>query len=344
VSREIDSNVREQSRAPGQVRGFFTGKVTSFFLCIGLALGLAVASPLGGVAVAGATPVAAGHHSGWGGGSGDRGKGSGDSRGGGAGGGLGGGQFFNRGHHHRSVTVDGTVLSGGAGADFTLTATSSTVRSLKGTSVTVDVSGSTAYREPGVRSPSVAVGDFVIVTGTQTSTTGTITAKSVEIPAVQVTGDVTSGGSGSNFTLTTTSSTIYGAKGTTVTIDVNAGGVTTKYREKGTSSPSVAVGDKVQVLGTQAGTATIDALLVVITAPPVKHHHRIFPIIGHGVGNGGGGNGGGGYGSGPGGGGGSDHGRGGNGGGYGGGGNGGSGYGGGGNFGGRGGHGGRGGR
>ena len=348
MSRWTDTSVTEQSRAPGQVRGFFTGKVTRFLLCIGLAAGLAAASPLGGVAVAGATPVAAGHHSGRGGGAGDRGRG-GDGRGGGGGGGFVGGQFFNKGHHQRSVTVDGMVLSGGAGADFTLTATSSTVRSLKGTSVTVDVSSSTKYKEPGVSSPSVAVGDFVTVNGTETSTTGTITAKSVQIPAVQVTGDVTGGGTGSNFTLTTTSTTIYGAKGTTVTIDVNVGGVTTKYREKGVSSPSVAVGDKVQVSGTQAGTATIDAVLVVITTPPARHHHRILPVIGHGHGNGGPGNGGPGNGGpgngGPGGPGNGGPGRGNGGGGYGGGGyGGGGGNGGGGGYGSHGGHGGRGGR
>ena len=77
-----------------------------------------------------------------------------------------------RGHRVSSVTVDGTVLSGGAGADFTLTTTSWTLRSLKGTAVTVDVTSATKYKQPGVSSPSVTAGDFVTVTGTETSTAG----------------------------------------------------------------------------------------------------------------------------------------------------------------------------
>jgi hypothetical protein len=285
VSDKTDGSEQSPSSS-GQIRRFFTRKVTRFLLCIGLAAGLTAVAPIGALTAAGASPVAAGHHS-------HRG---GDS---GVGGGVGGGRFFNRGHHHamKKVTIDGIVLSGGAGADFALTATSSTVRSLRGTAVTVDVTSSTTYKQPGVSSPSVAVGDFVIAKGTETSTTGTISATAVQIPAVEVTGDVTSGGAGANFTLTTTSTTIYGPTGTTVTIDVNAAGITTKYREKGVSSPSVAVGDKVQVLGNQAGTATINAVLVVMTAPPVRHHGHGFGFGGNGGGGyGGGGSGGHGYG------------------------------------------------
>ena len=212
------------------------------------------------------------------------------------GGGNGGGRHSDHGRHHRviTVTVDGTVLSGGAGANFILTATSSTLRSLKGTAVTVDVTSSTTYKQPGVTSPSVTTGDFVVVTGTETSTAGTITAESVLIPAVQLTGYVVTGGAGANFTLTTTSTTIFGPKATTVTINVNVGGITTKYKEKGVESPSVAVGDKVQVTGNQAGTNTVNATLVVITAPPPRHHHYVVPIAyGHGSNGGGSGFGGG---------------------------------------------------
>lgn len=293
-----DRSGQDQIPMPRSVRGLLTRKVTRFLVCTGLAVGLAAVSPMGGLTVAGAATVPAGHHStashskasrskashskashsdaGKAGIKGDHARGG---RGGGVGGGFGGGKSANRGHHQRNVIVDGIVLSGGAGADFTLTATSATVKSLRGTSVTVDVTSSTTYGQPGVKSPSVAVGDFVIVKGSDTAANSTITARSVEIPAVEVTGDVTSGGAGSAFTLTTTSTTIYGAKGTTVTIDVNAGGATTRYREKGTSSPTVAVGDKVQVIGSQAGTATVDAALVVITAPPPnKHHHRPVPV------------------------------------------------------------------
>jgi hypothetical protein len=275
----------DQSPSSGQVRGFFTRKVTRFLLCIGLVVGL-TAAPVGGLAVASASPVASGHHS-RGGGFGIGGFGlAGFGFGGGFG--MGGGGFFNFGHHHHAmsiVNIDGTVLSGGAGSDFTLTATSSSLRSLRGTAVTVDVTSSTTYTEPGVSSPSVAVGDLVNVSGMTTSTTGTITANNVQIPGVQITGDVTSGGAGAAFALTTTSTTIYGPKGTTVTVDVNAGGVTTKYIETGTTSPSVAVGDKVQVFGSQAGTATVDASLVIITAP--KRHHRHIGIGLGGIGLGG---------------------------------------------------------
>jgi hypothetical protein len=260
------------------------GKVIRFLLCIGLAAGLTAVAPIGGLTAAGASPEAAGHHSH-----------GGDN---GVGGGVGGGRFFNRGHHHgmKKVTIDGTVLSGGAGANFTLTATSSSVRTLRGTAVTVDVTSSTTYKQPGVSSPSVAVGDFVIAMGMQTPTTGTITATVVQIPAVEVTGDVTSGGAGGNFTLTTTSTAIYGPPGTTITVGVNVGGITTKYRERGVSSPSVAVGDRAQVLGNQAGTAAVNAVLVVITAPPARHHDHGFGFAGYGGGPGGGGYGGHGHG------------------------------------------------
>ena len=214
-----------QNPASGQVRGFLARRVTRFLFCIGLAAGLAAASPMGGLAAASAAPVAAGHHVGGGGqGGGDHqgrggdngggGNGSGEGGYGNGGNGNGGNGRSDHGRHHRviTVTVDGTVLSGGAGADFTLTAMSSTIRSLKGTAVTVDVTSSTKYKQPGVTSPSVTTGDFVAVTGTETSAAGTITAKSVLIPAVQLTGYVVTGGAGGNFTLTTTSTTIFGPR------------------------------------------------------------------------------------------------------------------------------------
>ena len=223
MSRKTEgSGNSHQDPAAGPVRGFFARKVTRFLFCIGLAAGLAAASPMGGLAAASAAPVAAGHHFGGGGqgggdqrGHGGNNGGGGNSYGGGGnsygGGGNGGGRHSDHGHHHRviTVTVDGTVLSGGAGANFILTATSSTLRSLKGTAVTVDVTSSTTYKQPGVTSPSVTTGDFVVVTGTGTSTVGTITAESVLIPAVQLTGYVVTGGAGANFTLTTTSTTIF---------------------------------------------------------------------------------------------------------------------------------------
>ena len=67
-----------------------------------------------------------------------------------------------RGRHHKvmSVTVDGGVTSGGSGGNFILTATSSTVKSLLHTLVTVDVTTSTAYTQPGVSSPTVLTGEL----------------------------------------------------------------------------------------------------------------------------------------------------------------------------------------
>ena len=263
----------------------FALRASRFALCLAVVASLVLA-PIGGLAAASASPSrghhSAAHHSGGGGSKGDpRSGGRGDKGRGSDRGGQG-----DRGRHHKvmSVTVDGSVTSGGSGGNFTLTATSSTVKSLLHTLVTVDVTTSTAYTQPGVSSPTVLSGDFVIVKGTKSATTsGTITAKSVLIPAVQITGDVTSGGAGAGFTLTATSSTIYGPKGTSVTVNVSS---STVYKENGVRSPSVAVGDKVQVTGSQAGAATVNASLVVITAPK-KHGHR-GGGYGGGYGNGGG--------------------------------------------------------
>ena len=276
-----------EGQASEKMRRLFVLRASRFALCLAVVASLVLA-PIGGLAAASASPSrghhSSAHHSGGGGSKGDpRSGGSGDKGSGSDRGGQG-----DRGRHHKvmSVTVDGSVTSGGSGGNFTLTATSSTVKSLLHTLVTVDVTTSTAYTQPGVSSPTVLSGDFVIVKGTKSATTsGTITAKSVLIPAVQITGDVTSGGAGAGFTLTGTSSTIYGPKGTSVTVNVSS---STVYKESGVKSPSVAVGDKVQVIGNQAGAATVDATLVVITAPK-KHGHR-----GGGYGNGGNGYGGGG--------------------------------------------------
>ena len=81
-----------------------------------------------------------------------------------------------------SVVVKGTVATTPAPATtgFTLTSTSSTIAVLNDTTVTVDVTGSTTYRERGVSSPSVQPGDQVSVTAEQSGTT-TVEALSVVI-------------------------------------------------------------------------------------------------------------------------------------------------------------------
>ncbi len=280
-----------EGHASEKMRRLFALRASRFALCLAVVASLVLA-PIGGLATASASPSrdhhSAAHHSSGGGTKGDpRSGGKGDKGRGGDRGGK-----SDRGRHHKvmSVTVDGGVTSGGSGGNFILTATSSTVKSLLHTLVTVDVTTSTAYTQPGVSSPTVLTGDFVIVKGTKSSSTSsTLTAKSVLIPAVQVTGDVTSGGAGAGFTLTATSSTIYGPKGTSITVNVSS---STVYKEEGVRSPSVAVGDKVQVTGNQAGAATVQATLVVITAPK-KHGHR-GGGYGGGYGNGGSGYGGGG--------------------------------------------------
>ncbi|HYA45150.1 MAG TPA: DUF5666 domain-containing protein [Acidimicrobiales bacterium] len=68
---------------------------------------------------------------------------------------------------------------------------------------------------------------------------------------------------------------------TTVTVDTSS---TTAYR--GVSPPSfsgLAVGDRVQVSGTQAGTDTVSATLVMIVnpSPPPRHHRHPGPVYGH---------------------------------------------------------------
>ena len=283
LSAKTPASYPSKGRLSEKMRRFFALRASRFALCLAVVASLVLA-PIGGLATASASPSrgyqSAVHHSNGGSNRSDH-KSGGDPRGYGKGDNKGGRGDRNKHHKPVAVTIDGKVTSGGSGGDFMLTATSSTVRSLLNTLVTVDVTTSTAYTQPGVSSPTVLPGDFVIVKGSRSWTPSTtVTAKSVFIPAVQVSGDVTSGGAGAGFTLTTTSSTIYGPKGTSITVNVSS---STVYNEKGVSSPTVAVGDNVQVTGSQAGTATINAALVVITAPK-KHGHR-----GGGYGNGGGG-------------------------------------------------------
>jgi hypothetical protein len=324
--------------------------VTRFILGVGLAAGMATTLPVASISTAGATPVMAGHHNGPGN----------------------GGSGWGFGHHHsRSVSVSGTVSSTNSGG-FVLTVaqlghmrTAQPWHTLTSTSttVTVDVTTGTFYREPGQSTPGlggVMVGDKVEVTGTP-SGTATITASLVVVPLATDAGMVATTSSG-GFTLTVeegwgaltktsttidvtvTSTTIYRepgqstpglggvmvgdnvevagpqggagaltalvvvvplvtdigtvsspssggftlttAKSTTVTVDLSA--TTTKFRERGVSSPgptNILTGDTVTVTGTQAGATTVDALLVVIGTGGHGHHH------GHG--NNGGGYGGG---------------------------------------------------
>jgi uncharacterized membrane protein YgcG len=193
-----------------------------------------------------------------------------------------------------AAEVTGTVSSPPASASGTVTliGTSSTIALLNDTAViaALDVSPTTtAYRDPGVSSPSylnVLTGEQVVVTAVQTGTT-TVDATSVRIPAVQVKGTVatTPLPSSTGFTLTGTSSTIPILNDTTVTITVTG---STKYSERRMRSATVQSGDQVTVTATQSGTTTVQATLVQIT-PPRGYGHG-----GGGYGNGGSGSGGGG--------------------------------------------------
>ncbi len=160
-----------EGRASEKMQRLFALRASRFALCLAVVASLVLA-PIGGLAAASASPSrghhSAAHHSGGGGSKGDpRSGGRGDKGRGSDRGGKG-----DRGRHHKvmSVTVDGAVTSGGSGGNFTLTATSSTVKSLLHTLVTVDVTTSTAYTQPEVSSPTVLSGDFVIVKGTKSAT------------------------------------------------------------------------------------------------------------------------------------------------------------------------------
>ena len=159
-------------------------------------------------------------------------------------------------------TVATTTSSG-----FTLTVLGAWA-ALTETSTTLDVTvtGATVYRIPGQSSPGlsgVLVGDKLEVAGPPQGK-GALTALVVVVPLATDIGAVSSLGSG-GFILTT-------EKGATVTVDVSTA---TRYRARGVGSPgltNVLSGDTVAVTGTQAGTGTVDALLVVISSAGRGHH------------------------------------------------------------------------
>jgi|GEM_PF-2342891 hypothetical protein len=164
--------------------------------------------------------------------------------------------------------------------------------SLTSTSVTVDVqvTSSTAFKDPGVSGPSasdVLVGDKVLVVGLQGGATqGTVTvhATGVYIPLVSYMGTV-GGLSSSGFTLTSTSSTV------TVSVEVTSA---TRYLVPGARPAglaNLANGDLARVVGNQEGTNKVIAVVVQVLAPsrPRGHHRGFGPGAGRGVGKGQGG-------------------------------------------------------
>ena len=149
----------------------------------------------------------------------------------------------------------GTVASVGSNT-FTITGHD-------GTTVTVDVTGTTSYLDPGVTTPTFAdvkVGEHVAVFGSETS--NKVTATKVFIVGPGGPGDADGPGGHLGFGGTPPAAfgtvasvgpntfSITGHDGTTVTVDVSS---TTTYQELGKASASIAdvtVGAHVAVFGT----------------------------------------------------------------------------------------------
>ena len=169
----------------------------------------------------------------------------------------------------------GTVASVGADT-FTLT-------TRDGTKVTVDVSGTTTYVDPGVTTPSftdVKVGDHVAVFGTDSSNTVTATKVAIGGPGGDGPGGDGPGGFGGHrdfggtppavvgtvASVATNTFVVTSPDGTKVTVDV---GSSTSYMEFGKTSASIAdvtVGAHVAVFGTDANN-TVTATEVGIGNP-----------------------------------------------------------------------------
>ncbi len=166
--------------------------------------------------------------------------------------------------HHSPPAAAGTVESVGTGTF--------TVKGHDGTTVTVNVTSTTTYKDQGVTSPSfsnVTTGEMVSVEGTTAS--GVVTATSVLIgfgggsfghgtpPAAAGTVESVTAGSVSG----TGTFTVKGHDGTTVTVNVTS---TTTYKDQGVTSPSfanVTTGEMVSIEGTTAsGVVTATSVLI----------------------------------------------------------------------------------
>jgi hypothetical protein len=289
-------------------------------LSLGLVASVGVVLPAAGLASAGASVVPASHH-GPGGGGGNQGGPGGRGNPGGGNQGGGGGGFGGRGFRH-IVIVSGTVGSVGA-TSFTLTRgvgpitpvpLASPTTPLTGTATgwTVDVSQYTHFLVPGTTSPNlsdVVTGDKVTVTGRRGGA-GIVNANLVVVPLELATGAV--GTVGNNYftipvrsiwSLTSTATTLTGTA-TAWTIDISG---STTFHERGVNPSTLSInslssGDRVTVVGSQAGALTLDAITILIE--PSHGAGRSGGPGGGGGGPGGGGGGPGGGGGGPGGGGG----------------------------------------
>jgi endonuclease YncB( thermonuclease family) len=142
-----------------------------------------------------------------------------------------------------------------------------------GSTVTVDVTSSTTYRDRDVTSPTLAnvtVGETVAAFGTKTAST--VAATSVDIGGPGGPGGAGGhGGSppaavGTVATVGTNSFTLKARDGSTVTVDVTS---STTYRDQGVTSPTLAnvtVGETVAAFGTDTSN-TVSATSVDIGGP-----------------------------------------------------------------------------
>ena len=169
--------------------------------------------------------------------------------------------------HHGKPPISGTVASVGSGS-FRLT-------EQDGASVTVDVNSSTNYSETGTQTAptGVTVGErvFVLPVSGTTSGTSTVTASRVVVTLIQVSGTVTSVGSGSF--------NVHLQGGLTTTVDTTG---STTYSDNGTTKTGVTTGQSVTAFGTPDATdpTQLDAQFVDIhTAPTTgsKWNHGGWP-------------------------------------------------------------------
>lgn len=216
VERQVGAGWRSSpSTSSMATRGYFR-----LIFSVVVLLGLGWLVPVGGLAVASATPA---HH-------GDqrwRSQGVGDGSG----------------HDSHNVhTATGTVTGLGT-SEFSMVTE-------KGTTLDVDTANA-RYREPGVpsRSVSIAVGDKVQVRGNQQGS-GKFVAKLVKIPEASAVGKVQAV-VGYEITLNPVRSTL-----TSTSVTIVADGSASHYIDPGVRKPSISnvkVGDLVAVRGMQEG-------------------------------------------------------------------------------------------
>jgi len=259
------------------------GKLMRLAACAGVVVGTAALTALGAVPAAGAAAVPAGDHN----------NGAGPT-------GLGGG--WGRGHGQTvwSGTVDQTPSSGATSFVLDVKGWAISSSSTPTTAaVTVNVTSSTTFTEPGVASPGITgllAGDQVMVSGDQAGTNA-VTATKVVVPMVHELGIVASAPTATSFPASFTmdpglglmrplsASTTTGASTATVAVTVNVF-ATTNFTGGSSTTPGLAglaQGDRVFVVGDQAGANTVNATSVAIMG---DKSWRGLPVVPNGASSG----------------------------------------------------------